>query len=61
MRKTTSRNSTRRRVSVGWWLMVIVVQVIITLGNDILKNLRVEDPIDDVAVFFGDEFYIQFF
>lgn len=38
-----------------------IVQVILQLGNDILKNLRVEEPIDDVGVFFGDEFYIQFF
>jgi hypothetical protein len=30
----------------------IVVQVIIQLGNEILRNLGVEDPIDDVAVFF---------
>jgi hypothetical protein len=29
-----------------------VVQVIIQLGNDILRNLGVEEPIDDVAVFF---------
>ena len=39
----------------------IVVQVIIQLGNDILNNLGVEEPIDDVGVFFSDEFYIQFF
>ena len=39
----------------------IVVQVIIQLGNDILRNLGVEEPIEDVAVFFSDEFYIQFF
>jgi hypothetical protein len=39
----------------------IVVQVIIQLGNEILRNLGVEEPIDDVAVFFSDEFYIQFF
>jgi len=38
-----------------------IVQVIIQLGNDILRNLGVEEPIDDVAVFFSDEFYIQFF
>jgi hypothetical protein len=35
--------------------------VIIQLGNDILRNLGVEEPIEDVAVFFSDEFYIQFF
>ena len=35
--------------------------MIVQLGNDILKNLGVEEPIDDVAVFFSDEFYIQFF
>ena len=40
---------------------ILVVQVIIQLGNDILKSLGVEEPIDDVAVFFSDEFYIQFF
>jgi len=39
----------------------IVVQVIIQLGNEILRNLGVEEPIEDVAVFFSDEFYIQFF
>lgn len=37
------------------------MQVIIQLGNDILKSLGVEEPINDVAVFFSDEFYIQFF
>lgn len=26
-----------------------------------LANLGVEEPIDDVAVFFSDQFYIQFF
>ena len=31
---------------------LLVVQVIVQLGNDILKNLGVEEPIDDVAVFF---------
>jgi hypothetical protein len=35
--------------------------VIIQLGNEILRNLGVEEPIEDVAVFFSDEFYIQFF
>jgi len=35
--------------------------VIVQLGNDILKNLGVEEPINEVAVFFSDEFYIQFF
>lgn len=37
------------------------MQVIVQLGNDILKNLGVEEPINEVAVFFSDEFYIQFF
>lgn len=41
--------------------MRVVVQVIVQLGNDILKNLGVEEPINEVAVFFSDEFYIQFF
>jgi hypothetical protein len=27
----------------------------------VLGNLGVEDQIDDVAVFFSDQFYIQFF
>jgi hypothetical protein len=31
------------------------------LGNQVLANLGVEEPIDDVAVFFSDQFYIQFF
>ena len=31
------------------------------LGNEVLQNLGVEDQIDDVAVFFSDQFYIQFF
>jgi len=35
--------------------------VIIQLGNDILRNLGVQEPIEDLAVFFSDEFYIQFF
>ena len=35
--------------------------MIVQLGNDILKNLGVEEPINEVAVFFSDEFYIQFF
>jgi hypothetical protein len=30
----------------------LVVQVILQLGNEILRNLGVEEPIDDVAVFF---------
>lgn len=62
------RNSMKRRVGSLIFLndinkscFYLVVQVIIQLGNDILKNLGVEEPINDVAVFFSDEFYIQFF
>jgi len=32
---------------------IIVVQAILDLGNDILKNLGVEERIDDLGVFFG--------
>ena len=39
----------------------IVIQTILELGNQVLGNLGVEDQIDDVAVFFSDQFYIQFF
>lgn len=31
------------------------------LGNQVLSNLGVEEPIEDVGVFFADQFYIQFF
>jgi hypothetical protein len=37
------------------------VATIIELGNQILGNMGVEEPIDDVSVFFTDTFYIQFF
>lgn len=33
--------------------MLLVVQAILDLGNDILKNLGVDERIDDVGVFFG--------
>ena len=33
--------------------------MIIQLGNDILKNLGVEEPIDDVAVFFRYAHFIR--
>lgn len=35
-----------------------VIQTILDLGNQVLANLGVEDPIEDVAVFFSDQFYI---
>jgi len=31
------------------------------LGNDILKNLGVEEPIDDVAVFFRYDYIFKLF
>lgn len=31
------------------------------MGNQVLANLGVDEPITDVAVFFSDQFYIQFF
>ena len=34
-------------------LILVVVQAILELGNDILRNLGVEDRIDDIGVFFG--------
>jgi len=40
---------------------LLVIQTILELGNQVLANLGVEEPIDDVAVFFSDQFYIQFF
>jgi hypothetical protein len=44
----------KRRVSTfkHYLLYYLVVQVILQLGNEILRNLGVEEPIDDVAVFF---------
>ena len=39
--------------SIAWPnLLFIVVQVILNLGNDILKNLGVEERIEEVGVFF---------
>lgn len=35
--------------------------VILELGNDILRMLGVEQPVDDVGVFFNDAFYLQYF
>jgi hypothetical protein len=35
-----------------WLNFRIVVQAILDLGNDILKNLGVEEKIEDVGVFF---------
>lgn len=51
---------------------ILVIEAILELGNDVLKNIGVEERIDDVAVFFrylnlpsliqnSDMFYIQFF
>ena len=37
------------------------MQRILDLGNEALTNLGVEERIEDVAVFFTDAFYIQFF
>ena len=39
----------------------LVIQTILELGNQVLANLGVEEPINDVAVFFSDQFYIRFF
>jgi hypothetical protein len=38
-----------------------VIQTILELGNQVLANLGVEEPITDVTVFFSDQFYIRFF
>jgi hypothetical protein len=46
------RNLTRKRVSFSYQLAYAVVQAILDLGNDILRNLGVEDRIEDVGVFF---------
>jgi hypothetical protein len=35
--------------------------VILELGNDILKMLGVEEPVDDIGVFFSDAFFLQYF
>lgn len=37
---------------------IVVIQTILDLGNQVLANLGVEEPIEDVAVFFSDQFYI---
>jgi len=54
VKKRWSKNSMKRRVSTfkHYLLYYLVVQVILQLGNEILRNLGVEEPIDDVAVFF---------
>jgi hypothetical protein len=54
VKKRWSKNSMKRRVSKlkHYQLYYLVVQVILQLGNEILRNLGVEEPIDDVAVFF---------
>ena len=53
VKRTWSRNSMKKKVCTHTNLINSkVVQVIIQLGNDILRNLGVEEPIDDVAVFF---------
>ncbi len=45
-------NEEESKPFINIWILLIVVQVIIQLGNEILRNLGVEEPIDDVAVFF---------
>jgi len=32
----------------------LVIETILELGNQVLANIGVEEPIDDVAVFFSD-------
>lgn len=39
----------------------LVIQTILELGNQVLANLGVEEQINDVSVFFSDQFYIRFF
>lgn len=43
------------------FVALVVIQTILELGNQVLGNLGVEEPIEDVGVFFSDQFYIQFF
>jgi hypothetical protein len=38
--------------------LFVVIQTILDLGNSVLANLGVEELIEDVAVFFSDQFYI---
>lgn len=35
--------------------------MILELGNDILRMLGVEKPVNDIGVFFSDAFYLQYF
>ena len=39
----------------------LVIQTILELGNQVLANMGHEEPINDVSIFFTDQFYIQFF
>jgi hypothetical protein len=49
----TTRNLTRKRVSPpSMFYGFVVVQAILDLGNEILRNLGVEERIEDVGVFF---------
>jgi hypothetical protein len=39
-----------------------IAYMIMQLGNDILRMLGIiEQPVDDIGIFFSDEFFIQFF
>ena len=52
MKTSTSMRKKVIRTHINVTITILVVQIILQLGNEILRNLGVEDPIDDVAVFF---------
>lgn len=51
-----------RRVRPPFCLVsLIVTYLILELGNDILKMLGVQQPVDDLELFFSDTFFLQYF
>lgn len=52
MKTNISMRKKVKRTHIKFTITFLVVQIILQLGNEILRNLGVEDPIDDVAVFF---------
>lgn len=38
-----------------------IAYMILELGNDILRMLGVDKPVEDIGVFFSDAFYLQYF
>ena len=52
VKMTINKSSMKKKVLLLLFNIWVVVEVILKLGNEVLRNVGVEEQIDDVSVFF---------